>query len=368
MMTKRTVYTIILTLIFSFSSIAVANTAKTSGKELVIVASIKPIYNLAAAVLGDINAPILLIGGNNSPHTYNLKPSDIKLINKADILIWGGMNIEPFLAKLIKNNANTEPDVHVNVKAPLIVDITEAKNLTKLSIRTNNIFKIAVPGESDAEDAASHAFCGHSHGSHSHDHGNSHTHTNSHNTGAGSMPAADSADNLSYFDAHVWLSPDNAKAIVQHIGKVISSYYPEHAAEVQNNVHTFITKLDVVKAKINSELKPVANTKYLVFHDAYQYFEKYYKLHNIGVISVNPQISPSAKKLQQINEAIIEQQAKCIFSEPQFNPKLINILHKQTQIRTGEINPLGVDADLGPDGYFKLLEKLTHELVTCLGA
>lgn len=336
----------------------VENLNKT--KNLIIVVSTKPIYNLTAAILKDAASPILLIKGNGSPHTYSLKPSDIKLINSADILIWGGQNIEPFLAKLIATK----------VKIPLIIDITNAKDLLKLPIRSNNIFKTTAmrndahtghTHDHDAEDTSTHAFC--AHGQPTEDKDETQALSNS---GTISTTNQNKKNTMQYFDSHVWLSPSNAIAIVDHIGQQIGSKYPSFRQEIKENTKDFKDKLLVTNKNIKTKLEALHGKGYLVFHDAYQYFERYYKLNNLGVISVDPQVTISAKKLRGLEQCIVENKVTCIFSEPQFNPKLINILHKQTGVNKGQLDPLGRDKDLGTDGYFKLLENLTNDLSACL--
>lgn len=289
-----------------------------------IMVSIKPFYNLCAKVMQNVGEPQLLLKNNASPHDYQLKPSEVKLIDSADLVIWGGPELEGFLQKPIANAAQTKN-----------LNLSTIPSLKLLPLRTSTNW---------AEHTHSHAAEEHDH---DHDHGNHHSHAHDVN------------------DAHFWLSPDNAILIANAIAKQLSEMDPAHAAIYIKNSQDFAKEIRAKKPEWKQQLSSVKTTPFIVFHDAYQYFDAYFGLNCVGSISLNPEIPPSAQRIQQIQELLIQQKVRCIFSEPQFNNKIIETLTNGMQIHTGVLDPLGQDADIGPNGYIILINNLVAALAGC---
>ncbi len=251
----------------------------------------------------------LLLHGNTSPHDYALKLREVEAIRQADLIIWGGENLEFFLIKLFKQPAIVDK----------LLTIQNLEKLNTLPVRSINT-------------------CSHAH---------------AHNNRV---------------DEHIWLSPDNAKIIVQAITKALIKLDPAHRIKYLANKRQFLIKLSKMDAVIRNKLLKVIGQSYLVFHDAYQYFEKFYGLNPPLVISNNPAIPLSVHRMLTINDAIKKDQIKCLFKEPQFNSKILNSFLQSTTkkgLQAGELDPLGSDQDLGADGYFKLLEHLADQFCSC---
>ncbi len=281
-----------------------------------VIASIKPYYNLIAAVTGQIFSPQLLITGNASPHNYTLKPSEIQQLQKANIILWGGCAGEPFLTKVLKQ-------LH---KTTLVFDVSQLPNIKKLPIRTTANW---------------------AHNKHCHHSNTKHTFHKP-------------------FDPHIWLSIQNANIIVYTITNTLSKMDPIHEPEYRTNASLFLEKLHNLEQQLKHRLQNILDKPYLVFHDAYQYFETHFQLNPISAITINPEAPPSAKKIYQIQQLLKKKQVACIFSEPQFPQKTINNLLAGTQVIHDVLDPLGQDSDLGPIGYITLLETLANHLQTCL--
>ena len=262
-----------------------------------------------------VGTPELLLKNNTSPHDYNLKPSDIKLINSADLVIWGGPELEGYLQKPL-SNATADKDLN----------LATLPGLKLLPLRTNTNWE----EEHDHE--------------HNHDH-----HHHAHGTN----------------DAHFWLDPYNATVITTAIAKRLAEIDPAHAATYHKNAAEFATQLKQQQKIWQKNLAPVKNKAFIVFHDAYQYFDDYFHLNGVGSISLNPEIPPSAQRIQQIHDLLQKQQVSCIFSEPQFNNKIIATLTEGINIYHGELDPLGQDIDIGPNGYFVLIDKLVNSFAAC---
>ncbi len=168
-------------------------------------------------------------------------------------------------------------------------------------------------------------------------------------------------------DPHIWLSPDNGVVIVTLIEHELSTIDPDNAEHYRNNAEHLRQRIRQLDATLAQRLSAVGKQPYIVFHDAYQAFEKHYGLNAIGSVTLTPDRMPGAKRLHQLRKRIDEQGARCLFSEPQFKPKLIHTLVDGTEAKSGLLDPLGSDLTAGPDAYFELMENLADALVNCLG-
>ena len=165
---------------------------------------------------------------------------------------------------------------------------------------------------------------------------------------------------------HIWLDPSNATAIVTRMVEVLSEVDPANAPRYQANGDAVKTRLTALNSGIDGKLQPVKTTPYVVFHDAYQYFDNRYGLSPAGSITVDPDRKPSAQRLYNIRKKILDSGAVCVFSEPQFEPGVVTTVIEGTEARTGVLDPLGADLPPGPDAYFALLNNLATGLRTCL--
>lgn len=282
-----------------------------------IMVSIKPFYNICAYVMQSVAEPKLLLTNNSSPHDYQLKPSEAKLIDSSDLVIWGGPELEGYLIKSISTLANKE------------LNLAAVKGLTLLPMRTSANW------EPDAHD---------------HDHGHDHNHADHHH---------------SVNDPHFWLDPNNAIVIANAIAQRLAEIDPDHKNVYLQNAHDFAKTINKDKEKWRKELSPYKNNPYIVSHDAYQYFNKYFGLDGVGSITLHPEIPPSIMRVQQIQKLLETEKVRCIFSEPQFNYKVIDTLIAGTTVHKGELDPLGQDKDIGPNGYFILMNDLVNNFVQC---
>ena len=288
-----------------------------------VVASIKPVHSLVAGVMEGVGEPTLLTPGGASPHEYSLRPSDLRAINEAQAVFWIGPDLETFLIKPLAKVAD-------RVRA---VALMEAPDLTVLPLREGGAWE-------------PHA---HGHGDHKHDHKHGHGHGH--------------ADR----DAHVWLDPVNAIAMVRQIVATLGEIDPDHQADYARNGAALIERLDQMNQRLAAELQPIQGRPYIVFHDAYQYFERRYGLNAVGSVVLQPEQRPGARRVAEIQKRIRDLQARCVFSEPQFQPALVETVIAGSDARKGVLDPLGAELTSGPDAYFQLLQNLVDALRECLG-
>ncbi len=309
--------------------------------EIKVVATIKPIHSLASYLMDGVGKPDLIVDGYASPHGFALKPSHAKMIQNADIIFWVGEDIENFLEKPLKTIA----------KKAEKIELMEIKGLTKLKFRERNIFeehdhghKEDEHGHKDKDDDHGHKEDEHGHKDKDDDHGHDeHAHGE--------------------FDPHIWLDPMNAKVILSEMAEHLIENDQKNEAKYKANLKKAHNDLDKLTKKVKSELNK--DFKSVVFHDAYQYFEKRFGINILGAFTVNTDVMPGAEQLAEIREVIEHDKVSCIFSEPQFNPDIIKAVAKDTNVATGVIDPLGATLDPGKDLYFDLISNMSKSFKGC---
>ena len=306
-----------------------------------VVASIKPIHSLVTAVMEGVGTPELIVKGAASPHTYSMKPSDATALQDAAIVFWGGNDLEAFLVKpLATLSTNAE-----------IVGLVDAPGLQTLPFREGG------PFEADAdEDDGGHPVETAGTGT---DRGGA-----SKADGAGGSPGR--APHAHDTDMHFWLDPQNAKAMARAIETTLAAADPAHAAIYRANTDKLDTRLDALSQTTKAALQPVANKPFIVFHDAYQYFEKRFGVTVAGSITVSPDQIPGVRRVAAIRAKVEQLGATCVFAEPQFQPKLIAVVTEGTKARAGVLDPEGSALKDGPELYFQLISNLAASLTTCL--
>ena len=328
--------------------------------DIKVVATIKPIHSLASYLMDGVGKPDLIIDGYASPHGFALKPSHAKMIQNADIIFWVGEDIESFLEKPLKTIAK---------KADKI-ELMEIKGLTKLKFRERNNFDSHDDHghkNDDHDDHDDHAKKEDDHDDHDDhakkeddhdDHGHDDDHKEDGHDDHGHEGHAHGE-----FDPHIWLDPMNAKIILSEMAEHLIENDKENEAKYKKNLKKAHKDLDNLTKKVKSELNK--DFKSIVFHDAYQYFEKRFGVNILGAFTVNTDVMPGAEQLAEIREVIEHDKVSCVFSEPQFNPDIIKAVAKDTNIATGVIDPLGATLDPGKDLYFNLIGNMSKSFKGC---
>ena len=277
-----------------------------------VVASIKPIHSLVASVMDGVGEPSLIVDGSASPHTFQLKPSHAKLLQNADIIFWIDKDLENFLVKPLSSIA----------KKSKKISLMEIRDIKKLKFREKNIF---VEKHDDHKGHKEHA------------HGE--------------------------FDIHIWLDPENAKTMSMEIAKELSKIDPKNKLIYESNAKKISFKINKMMKEIKKEINKDAS--FVVFHDAYQYFEKIFNIDAVGALTVNPEVLPGAKQLTEIRKEIKHEKVKCLFSEPQFNPSIAKAIAKDTGVKIAVLDPLGAKLNASKDLYFQLIKNIALSFKNC---
>ena len=310
-----------------------------------VVASIKPIHSLISYVMDGVGTPGLLVDGSSSPHTFQLKPSHATMLQEADIVFWIGEDLESFLETPLESIAKDAKQV----------TLMESEDIEMLKFREKNVFDDHDDHGDDHDEHGDehdeheeHEEHGDEHDEHEDEH-DDHAHHDGHNHGE--------------FDIHFWLDPEIAKTIVQIAAKEISEIDPANASKYEANAAKALNKLDQLindtRGKINKD------ATYVVFHDAFQYFEQRFGIEVIGALTVNPEILPGAKQLAEIREVIEHEAVNCLFSEPQFNPTIAETIASDTGVKAAVLDPLGAELEPGKDLYFDLISDMASSFESC---
>ena len=330
---------------FALSILSILTFFTPANAELKVVTSIKPIHSLASYLMDGIGKPELIVDGYASPHGFSMKPSHAKMLQNADLIFWVGEDLENFLEKPLKSIA----------KKAEKIELIEIKGLNVLKFRERNIF--------DEHDHDDHAHDDHGkkeddHDDHDHDdHGKKEEHDDHDNHDEHEGHAHGE------FDPHIWLDTMNAKAMLNEMAEHLIENDPKNEAKYKSNLDKALKDIDKLTIEVMTELNNSVSS--IVFHDAYQYFEKRFNVNVLGAFTVNTDVMPGAEQLAEIREIIEHDKVACVFSEPQFNPDIINAVAKDMKIKTGVLDPLGATLDSGKDLYFKLIRNMSASFKGC---
>lgn len=277
-----------------------------------VLTSIKPLGFIASAITDGVTETKVLLPVSASPHDYSLKPSDVTQLQSANLVVWVGDGLEGFLEKSI--------DKLPKEKVLTLEDVDAIDDIVAKTKKN------------------------HDHDDHKHDH-----HGHSHDE-----------------DWHIWLSAEASELAAEQIAARLTEQLPEQKAKIADNLAKFKANLTAKKAEIAKQLEPVKGKGYYTFHDAYGYFERAYGLNSLGSFTINPTVAPGAKTLAAIKKNIAKNKAQCLFVEPQFTPKVIETLAKETQVKVGQLDPLGAKIQLSATAYPEFLQALADEFSQCL--
>lgn len=308
-----------------------------------VATDIPAVHSLAARVMAGVSEPELVLPPGASPHGYAMKPSEAELLQEADVVLWVGAELTPWLARAVETLA----------PQAVSIELLDAPGVTRLPFREGATFE-AHDHDHDHAEAEDHD---HDHAAEAeHDHDHEHDHADDHDHDHGGI------------DPHAWLDPVNAKAWLDAMAGALSSADPANASTYFANAAAGKTELDALIAEIEADLAPLEGAGFVVFHDAYHYFEARFGIEAAGAIALGDAAPPSPARIAEIRETISDLDVTCVFREPQFAPGLVATVIEGTDARTGELDPLGAGLELGPELYPTLLLNLGDELVACLGA
>ena len=290
-------------------------------KPISVVASIKPIHSLVAAVMGDIGTPHLLLEAPSSAHHFTLKPSQARSLQAADIVFWVGPTMEQPLTKAL---ATLAPQAQT---LPLI----ESAGLVLIN------FDKVTPA----------------HEKHDHEKHDKHDEHAKHD------------DHL--INPHIWLDPQNAKIMLGVMAARLAKADPENASTYAANADSMAARLATLETDITSQLASYSAAKFLVLHDAHVYFERRFGLRNYGAITTEPDVMPTASRVKALRDELREHRFDCIFTEPFLGQKAVALIAEGSKVSIGTLDPIASNLPAGAQLYPDLLMSYAKALQSCFG-
>ena len=307
-----------------------------------VVADIAPVHSLVSRVMDGIGKPDLIVPNETSPHDYRLRPADAEALENAGLVFWMGEGLTPWMERALESLSGEAT----------IVELLALDETKTLPFREGALFDAHDHSEHDDHD--DHDDHGHDKEHDDHDDHDDHGHDDhaGHDHGE--------------FDPHAWLSTDNAKTWLNVIAAKLSSIDPTNAGGYFANASEAIVELDALDKEVDEMLDTVRGGKFIVFHDAYQYFETVYDFPASGAISLGDASDPGAARIAEIAKRIESENIQCVLSEPQFNANMVDNVMAGTEAKTEVIDPLGFGIEPGSSLYTKLIKGMATSLVNCL--
>ncbi|MEM9797082.1 MAG: zinc ABC transporter substrate-binding protein [Pseudomonadota bacterium] len=346
-----------------------------------VAVDIAPVHSLVARVMDGVGTPNLVIPSGASPHEYSLRPSEAAALQEADIVFWVGEDLTPWL----------ESAVGTLAEGADVTTLLEAPGVSLLDFREDALFEAHDHGDHDDHGHGEHDHDDHDHGedaakedhgddhdhaggdSHDHDHAEEAAAEDHHDHGHDEEAAHDDhghGDHAGHdhgaHDPHAWLSPDNASTWLNTIAAELSAADPQNASTYFANAAAGIEEIATLRTEIEATLAPVREGRFIVFHDAYQYFEAAFDIPAAGAISLGDAAEPSPARIAEIQDRVRGEGIDCVLAEPQYNPAMVQTVLDGTDAETGVLDPLGSDLEPGAALYPQLLRNLADTLAGCL--
>ncbi|MDC0737871.1 zinc ABC transporter substrate-binding protein [Cognatishimia sp. SS12] len=324
-----------------------------------VTTDIAPVHALTARVMQGVGTPDLLLPPGLSPHDYAMRPSDARNLQSADLVIWMGEALTPWLEHPLETLAQNARQIEL-----LHLDVTEV-----LPTRTDAVFASGDDDHGDHDDHDTHHDQEHgdhheddhdTDAHHDHDHEEAHeSHEDAHGQDDGHNHGAE--------DPHAWLSPENAQAWMIEIAAQLAEIDPQNAELYMTNAKVGASEIAALTEELQTRLAPLSGTEFIVTHDAFQYFEHSFGLTSAGALQVSDAVPPSAARLAAIQHEIEEHQITCIFSEPQLSDAVLRSVAPKGTV-SATLDPLGSRHAIGATLYLGLLHDLAEATESCLTA
>ena len=285
--------------------------------------------------------PDLIVDRGASPHEYSLRPSNAASLEAADLVFWISNGLTPWLDDALNTLAR-------NAK---VIELMDAKGATVLSFREGATFETHSHQHKHDED-------GHDEDKHDED-----KHDEDKHDEDGHDEDEHATGNV---DPHGWLDPYNGRIWLDVIATALSKIDPTNSDIYFANATQAKADIDTVISELEEILAEFRGTNFIVYHDAYQYFEKRFDVLAAGSISLGDISDPSPARIAEVRKKVEELGITCVFSEPQFNSELVRTVTDGVSVKTRVIDPLGTQFTLGPDFYLNILRGIAQSMASCL--
>lgn len=284
----------------------------------IVATTIKPLQFIAAAITEEVTEPSVLVPEGQSYHHFIVRPSTVRLLREADLVVWVGPEMETYLAETIDDFAR---------------ETVQALSLPGLNV--HYLPDVETDSAADVPESGQHA--GHHH------HG------------------------VSGIDPHVWLNTHNAEQIAIVLAERLSTIDPDNARKYANNLQAFQSQLQAVRATISQQLAPFQGEPYAVYHDAFQYFEQEFGLTHELVIANSDDIQPGVRKLMSLRNAFANQSLACLMEDVTSQESTINTALGRVQLARVKADTTGQNLNTSSQAYIELMSHLGLAFAQCFG-
>lgn len=330
----------------SLASSLLAFTAATAAHADVpqVATDIAPVHGLVARVMDGLGEPELVVQPGASPHSYSMRPSEARALEQSDAVFWIGAELEPWLEESIGTLAS----------GARVIELLDVDGISTLEFREGVTFEAHDHGGEDHADH-DHGHGGEDHAGHDHEgeEHDGHDHAGHNHEGV---------------DPHAWLDPENAKVWLDVIAEELAELDPENAEAYRENAATGREEIDATMAEVEDTISAAGEISFVVFHDAYHYFENRFGISAAGAISLSDATDPSPARVEEVRDTIRDLGVACVFAEPQFDQKLVATVSEGTDAQAAVIDPLGFELDMGPGFYPALVRSIGDRIANCTGS
>ena len=279
-----------------------------------VAVSIPPIHSLVESLMEGVASAELLIRNGQSPHEASLSPSAVRSINQADLIVWVGPELEYSLAGLMEQLDEKKK-----------ITLIELPEMAILSVRESGLINAQTTSESVVDNEQ-------------------HNHA---------------------LDPHLWLATRNASRIVTRVVTWLTQFDPQNETTYRSNSRRLFQQIEELRQQIDKDIAPLRARRWMAFHDAYQYFENEFDIHPVATVTINPEQAPGAKRLKALREQVVSANVECVFSEPQFNPAIVDTIIEGSDARAGKLDPVGSALPHGMSHWFMMMAQLTDDMKSC---
>jgi zinc/manganese transport system substrate-binding protein len=293
----------ILALLLAFAGLAHA--------KLNVVTTLTDFASIAEQIGGEHVEVKAIARGSEDPHFIDAKPSFIRLLNRADVLIEGGAELEVGWLPPLLNNAR---NARILPGAP--GHLALARHVKLLDVPAQPVDR----AQGDVH--------------------------------PGGNP-------------HFWLDPENARGMAKAIADLLARNDPGHAAAYAANLDRFGKRLDQKVAEWKTALAPFRGTKVITYHKSWDYLLDRFGFELVGTIEPKPGIEPSASHIRALVPKMREAGVKLILAETFRSHRTPEHLAKEVGARPLFL-PASVSASSQAKDYFSLLDEIVSQIVAAL--
>lgn len=307
-----------------------------------VVTSIKPLTLLASGIAPADTTISTLVPPGSSPHNYNMKPSQRRALDEADVIFWVGPDMETFLSRLLAGADFRQRTISLALDEPAMAETDHA----------------------DEHDDHDHEDSGHHDEGHEDDHHEDDGHDDHHE--AEEHEEHGHHDHGEGEDPHIWLDPALAEDMVEKMHKVLAQQPDADTAALARNLKQFKTRLKATETEIRAKLEPAHDISLFAYHDAFVRFAEHYDLNLEGTLTLNPELTPGARHIAKIQDQLGQGHHPCLLTEPQFNPGIWEVITENLDVTFSTWDPLGTDVEVSPEGYFEFQHSIADAVLKCL--